>query len=37
MTISVLTRTEDGSSLGRLHDRVGHVDQESLPCRINNP
>jgi WhiB family redox-sensing transcriptional regulator len=39
MTISVLDRlgTEDGTSLGALHDAVGHVDQERLPCRVNDP
>jgi WhiB family redox-sensing transcriptional regulator len=37
MTISVLTRTEDGASLGQLHDEAVQVDQDSLPCRINNP
>ena len=37
MTISVLTRTEDDASLGQLHDQAGQVDQDSLPCRVNNP
>jgi WhiB family redox-sensing transcriptional regulator len=37
MTISVLTRTEDAASLGQLHDEAVQVDQDSLPCRINNP
>ncbi len=39
MTSSVLTRTEesDQPSLGRLHDRAGRVEQDSLPCRVNNP
>ena len=38
MTISVLDRT-DGSqaSLGVLHDVAGEVDEERLPCRVNDP
>lgn len=42
MTISELVRTdgsapEAGFSLGQLHDQVGQVDDELLPCRVNNP
>ena len=38
MTISELVRT-DGPlpSLGELHDRVSQVDDDLLPCRVNNP
>jgi WhiB family redox-sensing transcriptional regulator len=38
MTISVLDRT-DGSnaSLGGLHDVASEVDEERLPCRVNDP
>ena len=41
MTISELVRT-DGTpaaevSLGQLHDAAGQVDEELLPCRVNNP
>jgi len=47
MTISVLDRTDgrtgatsdNGSSngLGGLHDAAGVVDEEQLPCRVNDP
>lgn len=38
MTISVLDRTERShASLGGLHDAAGEVDEERLPCRVNNP
>jgi len=45
MTISELVRSDvelsmDASldvSLGQLHDRAGQVDDELLPCRVNNP
>jgi len=40
MTISVLDRTEGSPAeptLGQLHDSAGMVDDELLPCRINNP
>jgi WhiB family transcriptional regulator, redox-sensing transcriptional regulator len=36
MTISVLDRT-DGPTLGNLHDVASVVDEEQLPCRVNNP
>ena len=39
MTISVLDRT-DGTTeatLGGLHDVAGGVDEDQLPCRVNNP
>jgi len=36
MTISVLDRT-DGATLGGLHDAASVVDEEQLPCRVNNP
>lgn len=36
MTISVLDRT-DGATLGTLHDAARVVDEEKLPCRVNNP
>ncbi len=36
MTISVLDRT-DGPTLGTLHDAASVVDEEQLPCRVNNP
>lgn len=43
MTISILDRTASDEqeleefSLGGLHDRAEQVDEERLPCRINNP
>ncbi len=45
MTISELVRTDDVQpitepmtvSLGQLHDQAGQVDDELLPCRVNNP
>ena len=41
MTISELVRTDglepDAVSLGRLHDRAEQIDEDLLPCRINNP
>ena len=44
MTISELVRTEalpvSGQlplSLGQLHDQANQVDDELLPCRVNNP
>ncbi|MCW2791616.1 MAG: transcription factor WhiB [Nocardioides sp.] len=43
MTISVLNRTDEAArtsaepTLGALHDQAGQVDEELLPCRINNP
>lgn len=47
MTISVLDRTDgrtgaasDGvlnNGLGGLHDAAGEVDEEKLPCRVNDP
>ena len=39
MTISVLDRTDGtaDASLGGLHDAAGAVDDEQLPCRVNNP
>ncbi len=40
MTISELVRTDEtlaDVSLGQLHDTAGQVDEELLPCRINNP
>ena len=36
MTISVLDRTE-GTDLSRLHDEVGRINEELLPCRVNDP
>ena len=41
MTISELVRT-DGAlpmdvSLGQLHDQASQIDDELLPCRVNNP
>ena len=35
MTISVLDRADGG--LSTLHDAADQVDQERLPCRVNNP
>ena len=40
MTISVLDRTDgtaEAPSLGQLHDQADQVDDELLPCRVNNP
>jgi WhiB family transcriptional regulator, redox-sensing transcriptional regulator len=38
MTISVLDRTDGtDASLGQLHDAAAEVDQDQLPCRINDP
>jgi WhiB family redox-sensing transcriptional regulator len=39
MTISVLDRTDGTTeaSLGGLHDAAGGVDEDQLPCRVNNP
>ena len=39
MTISVLDRTDGttDASLGQLHDRAGQVDEDGLPCRVNDP
>ena len=38
MTISVLARTEERPAVARpLHDQAGQVDQEALPCRVNDP
>jgi WhiB family transcriptional regulator, redox-sensing transcriptional regulator len=39
MTISELVRTDATAeaSLGQLHDEATRVDEELLPCRINNP
>ena len=38
MTISVLDRTDGtGTTLGGLHDAAGQVDEEQLPCRVNDP
>jgi WhiB family transcriptional regulator, redox-sensing transcriptional regulator len=39
MTISELVRETDpeAASLGHLHDQAGHVEDELLPCRANNP
>src|SRR3954453_8280385 len=41
MTISELVRTDGAMpmdvSLGQLHDEAGRVDDELLPCRVNNP
>ena len=42
MTISVLDRTmglprSPRVSLGQLHDQADRVDEEQLPCRVNNP
>ena len=41
MTISVLdrNRADDAAqaTLGDLHDAAGQVDDELLPCRVNNP
>ena len=44
MTISVLDRRDgpaeeisQGLSLGQLHDAADQVDDELLPCRVNNP
>ncbi len=27
----------EAASLGGLHDAAGEVDEEQLPCRVNNP
>ena len=40
MTIRGLVRTDRTTadvSLGQLHDTAGQVDEELLPCRVNNP
>jgi WhiB family redox-sensing transcriptional regulator len=39
MTISELVRTDGTAevSLGQLHDQAAGVDDELLPCRVNNP
>ena len=39
MTISVLDRTDatTDASLGQLHDAANQVDEDQLPCRVNNP
>jgi len=41
MTISELVRTDGEAteqvSLGQLHDQAGQVEDELLPCRVNNP
>lgn len=37
MTISILDRAAFEPTLGVLHDRAGQVDDELLPCRVNNP
>ncbi|MFC7496940.1 MULTISPECIES: WhiB family transcriptional regulator [unclassified Nocardioides] len=39
MTISELVRTDGTAevSLGLLHDEAERVDDELLPCRVNNP
>ncbi len=46
MTISELVRTDgalpmtesfQGASLGVLHDQASQVDDDLLPCRVNNP
>jgi WhiB family redox-sensing transcriptional regulator len=38
MTTSALDPTPSPApSLGLLHDRVAEVDDELLPCRVNNP
>ena len=38
MTISVLDRTDGtDASLGQLHDSAAEVDQDQLPCRVNDP
>ena len=39
MTISVLDRTDGktDASLGQLHDVAGGVEEDQLPCRVNNP
>ena len=44
MTISELVRADEtagvgltGVSLGRLHDEAQPVDDDRLPCRVNNP
>ena len=39
MTISELVRTDGTAeaSLGQLHDHAAGVDDELLPCRVNNP
>lgn len=40
MTISVLDRNSFGvdvTTLGGLHDEAHKVDEERLPCRVNNP
>lgn len=40
MTISVLDRadgTAEQLGLGRLHDRANRVDEDLLPCRVNDP
>lgn len=36
MTISVLDRDAE-VTLGQLHDAAGEVDEELLPCRVNDP
>lgn len=43
MSINVLDRTDrcvplgESPTLGMLHDRAQKVDDERLPCRVNNP
>lgn len=38
MTISVLDRTDvSQASLGGLHHAASEVDEERLPCRVNDP
>ena len=40
MTISDLVRTDGTtaeSASGQLHDQAGQVDEELLPCRVNDP
>lgn len=36
MNISVLNRVDE-ASLGGLHDTATGIDEESLPCRVNDP
>jgi len=36
MTISELVRTDGQPSLGELHDRASSVEDDLLPCRVNN-
>lgn len=43
MSINVLDRTDgcaplgEQPTLGMLHDRARQIDEERLPCRVNNP